>query len=114
MNLGLVTAPPEECRITAVPFAQRPLYAVLADSYPYARRKELFFGDLADDEWILNRPNRRRSSPRSPILSVTYRMGPEGSINYWTVSVVDPATEFSDAVIVTTPVAFVVANPPPF
>jgi DNA-binding transcriptional LysR family regulator len=54
LNLALVTAPPEERRITAVPFARRPLYAVLPDSHRYACRKELVFGDLADDEWILN------------------------------------------------------------
>jgi len=54
LNLALVTAPPEEIRITAVPFARRPLYAVLPDSHRYACRKELVLGDLADDEWILS------------------------------------------------------------
>ncbi len=54
LNLALVTAPPEEIRITAVPFARRPLYAVLRDSHRYACRKELVLGDLADDDWILN------------------------------------------------------------
>lgn len=54
LNLALVTAPPRENRITAVPFAQRPLYAVLPDSHRHACRKELVLGDLADDEWILN------------------------------------------------------------
>ena len=54
MNLALVTAPPEEGRITAVPFAQKPLCAVLPDSHRYAYRKELVLRDLADDEWILN------------------------------------------------------------
>jgi DNA-binding transcriptional LysR family regulator len=54
LNLALVTAPPEERRLTAVPFARRPLYAVLPDSHRYACRKELVLRDLADDEWILN------------------------------------------------------------
>lgn len=54
LNLALVTAPPEEDRITAVPFARRPLFAVLPDSHRYAGRKELALRDLADDEWILN------------------------------------------------------------
>jgi DNA-binding transcriptional LysR family regulator len=54
LNLALVTAPPEERQITAVPFARRPLYAVLLDSHRYACRKELVLADLADDEWILN------------------------------------------------------------
>jgi len=54
LNLALVTAPPEENRITAVPFARRSLYAVLPDSHRYACRNELALRDLADDEWILN------------------------------------------------------------
>jgi DNA-binding transcriptional LysR family regulator len=54
MNLALVTAPTEERQLTAVPFARRPLYAVLPDSHRYARRKDLVLRDLADDEWILN------------------------------------------------------------
>ena len=54
LNLALATAPPEESRITAVPFARRPLYAVLPDSHRYSCRKGLVLRDLADDEWILN------------------------------------------------------------
>jgi DNA-binding transcriptional LysR family regulator len=54
LNLALVTAPPEEIRITAVPFARRPLYAVLPNSHRFACRKGLVLGDLADDDWILN------------------------------------------------------------
>lgn len=54
LNLALVTAPPQEDRITAVSFARRPLYAVLPDSHRNARRKDLVLGDLADDEWILS------------------------------------------------------------
>ena len=54
LDLALVTAPPEEIRITAVPFARRPLYAVLPDSHRYACREGLVLGDLADENWILN------------------------------------------------------------
>ncbi len=54
MNLALVTAPPEEDRITAVPFARRSLYAVLPHSHRYACRKELFLRDLAEDDWIIS------------------------------------------------------------
>jgi len=45
MNLALVTAPPKERRIIAVPFARRPLYAVLPDSHRFACRKELLQRD---------------------------------------------------------------------
>jgi DNA-binding transcriptional LysR family regulator len=39
VNLALVTAPPQDAQITeitAVPFAQAPLYAVLAENHPAA------------------------------------------------------------------------------
>jgi DNA-binding transcriptional LysR family regulator len=52
-NLALVTAPPQNIRITAVPFARRPLYAVLPNSHRHACRKELLLRDLVGDDWIL-------------------------------------------------------------
>lgn len=54
VNLALVTAPPEESRITAVPFARRPLYAILPHFHRYACRKELVLRDLVEDDWIVN------------------------------------------------------------
>jgi DNA-binding transcriptional LysR family regulator len=52
-NLALVTAPPHDARITAVPFAPAPLYAVLPETHPAAPKERLLLQDLAKDEWIL-------------------------------------------------------------
>jgi DNA-binding transcriptional LysR family regulator len=53
VNLALVTAPPQETQITAVPFASAPLYAALPESHTAARKENLFLRDLAEDHWIL-------------------------------------------------------------
>jgi DNA-binding transcriptional LysR family regulator len=53
VNLALVTAPPQDAQITAVPFAPAPLYAVLAENHPAAHKERLVLQDLAKDEWIL-------------------------------------------------------------
>lgn len=53
LNLALVTAPPEDARITAVPFARTPLYAALPENHAAAHKEHLALRDLADDEWIL-------------------------------------------------------------
>ena len=53
VNLVLVTAPPEDAQITAVPFAPAPLYAVLPENHPAAHKERLVLQDLAMDEWIL-------------------------------------------------------------
>jgi DNA-binding transcriptional LysR family regulator len=53
VNLALVTAPPQDAQITAVPFAPAPLYAVLPENHPAAQKERLVLGDLAKDEWIL-------------------------------------------------------------
>jgi DNA-binding transcriptional LysR family regulator len=53
LNLALVTAPPEDSQITAVPFAQMPLYAVLPQTHPAAQKEHIGLRDLANDEWIL-------------------------------------------------------------
>src|ERR1700680_4072594 len=53
MNLALVTAPPQDAQITAVPFAPAPLYAVLPENHPAAHKERLVLQDLAKDEWIL-------------------------------------------------------------
>jgi DNA-binding transcriptional LysR family regulator len=49
----LVTAPPLDAQITAVPFAPAPLYAVLPENHPAAHKERLVLQDLAKDEWIL-------------------------------------------------------------
>jgi len=53
LNLALMTAPPQDGQITAVPFARAPLYAVLLETHPAARKECLSLQDLAKDEWIL-------------------------------------------------------------
>lgn len=53
LNLALVTAPPEHPQITAVPFAQMPLYAVLPHTHAAAQKESIELRDLSDDEWIL-------------------------------------------------------------
>ena len=53
LNLALVTAPPEDAQITAVPFAPAQLYAVLPEAHPAVHKKILLLHDLAKDEWIL-------------------------------------------------------------
>ena len=53
VNLALVTAPPQDAQITAVPFAPAPLYAALPDNHPAAHKERLVLQDLAKDEWIL-------------------------------------------------------------
>src|SRR5208337_1893228 len=53
VNLALVTAPPQDAQITAVPFAPAPLYAALPETHPAAHKERLVLQDLAKDEWIL-------------------------------------------------------------
>lgn len=54
LNMALVTAPPEDTRITVVPFARAPLYAALPESHPCVRRERLVLRDLEKDDWILS------------------------------------------------------------
>jgi DNA-binding transcriptional LysR family regulator len=53
LSLALVTAPPQDVQITAVPFARAPLYAVLHETHPAAHKERLVLQDLANDHWIL-------------------------------------------------------------
>jgi DNA-binding transcriptional LysR family regulator len=53
LNLALVTAPPDDPQITAVPFAQTPLYVALPENHAAAQKEKVALRDLADDEWIL-------------------------------------------------------------
>ena len=53
LNMALVTAPPEDSRITTVPFARTPLYAVLPQTHAAAQKERVVLQDLAKDEWIL-------------------------------------------------------------
>jgi DNA-binding transcriptional LysR family regulator len=53
LNLALVTAPPENSQITAVAFAQSPLYAALPQTHAAAQKEHIVLQDLARDDWIL-------------------------------------------------------------
>src|SRR5271157_849034 len=53
LNLALVTAPPENSRITAAAFAQTHLYGVLPQTHAAAHKEDITLQDLAKDEWIL-------------------------------------------------------------
>ena len=53
LDLALVTAPLENSQITAVAFAQTPLYAVLPQTHAAAQKEHIALQDLANDEWIL-------------------------------------------------------------
>src|ERR1700678_257265 len=53
VNLALVTAPPQDPQITAVPFAPAPLYAALPETHPAAHKECLVLQDLAKEKWIL-------------------------------------------------------------
>jgi DNA-binding transcriptional LysR family regulator len=53
LNLALVTAPPKDDQITAVPFALAPLYAAVPETHRAAQKEQIALQDLAKDEWIL-------------------------------------------------------------
>ncbi len=53
LDLALVAAPLENSRITAVAFAQTPLYAALPQTHAAAQKEHVVLQDLANDEWIL-------------------------------------------------------------
>ena len=53
LDFALVTAPTLNADITAVAFAQAPLYAALPENHPAVNSESLKLQDLADDEWIL-------------------------------------------------------------
>jgi DNA-binding transcriptional LysR family regulator len=53
LNFALVTAPPEDAQVTAVPFALSPLYVALPETHAAAQKEHIALKDLAKDEWIL-------------------------------------------------------------
>lgn len=53
LSLALVTAPPEDAQITAVPFARAPLYAALPEDHPALKKDRLLLRDLRGNDWIL-------------------------------------------------------------
>ncbi|HEY6372299.1 MAG TPA: LysR substrate-binding domain-containing protein [Candidatus Sulfotelmatobacter sp.] len=53
LDLALVTAPPDNSRITAAAFAQTRFYAALPQKHAAAQKEDIALQDLATDEWIL-------------------------------------------------------------
>ncbi|MBZ5666490.1 MAG: LysR family transcriptional regulator [Acidobacteriia bacterium] len=74
LDLAFVTAPLENSQITAVAFAQTPLYAVLPQTHAAAQKEQIALQDLANDEWILL---ARRVHPvvRGAIMDAARREG---------------------------------------
>jgi DNA-binding transcriptional LysR family regulator len=74
MNLALVTAPPENSRITAAEFVQTSLYAVLPRTHAAAQKEDIALQDLATDEWILF-ARRAHPSIHDAIMEAAQREG---------------------------------------
>jgi DNA-binding transcriptional LysR family regulator len=74
LNFALVTAPLLNADITAVPFAQAPLYAVLPDSHSAVKNEIFGLQDLANDEWILF-PKRLHPMVHDAIMTAARRDG---------------------------------------
>jgi len=53
LHLALVTAPPTDAKLTAVPFAETRLCAVFSDGHAAAQKERITLDDFANDEWIL-------------------------------------------------------------
>ena len=74
LNLALVTAPSLNTDITAVAFAQTPLYAALPENHPAAESGNLELQDLAEDEWILY-PKRLHPIIHETVMQAARRDG---------------------------------------
>jgi DNA-binding transcriptional LysR family regulator len=74
LDLALVTAPPDDSRITAAAFAQTRFYTVLPQNHVAAQKEEIALKDLAGDEWILF---ARRAHPvvHDAIMNAAQREG---------------------------------------
>jgi DNA-binding transcriptional LysR family regulator len=53
LHIALVTAPPTDSKLTAVPFAETRLCAVFSDEHAAAPKEQVTLADFANDEWIL-------------------------------------------------------------
>jgi DNA-binding transcriptional LysR family regulator len=54
LNMALVTAPPEDTRLTAISFARAPLCAAIPESHRCVHNERLALRDLEKDDWILS------------------------------------------------------------
>jgi DNA-binding transcriptional LysR family regulator len=74
LNIALVTRPPHDAQITAVPFDRAPLYAVLPVSHAAAHKDMASLHDLAHDDWILFGP-RAHPLVHDEIVNAAKRLG---------------------------------------
>jgi len=74
LDLAVVTRPPHDAQITAVPFDRAPLYAVFPLTHAAAHKDRVSLQDLANDEWILFGP-RVHPLLHDEILNTAKRLG---------------------------------------
>jgi len=74
LHLALVTAPPTDAKITAVPFAETRLCAVFSDGHAAAQKEQVTLEDFASDEWILL-PRNVNTAIHDTILEAVARTG---------------------------------------
>jgi DNA-binding transcriptional LysR family regulator len=74
LHIALVTAPPTDANLTAVPFAETRLCAVFFEGHAAASKEHVTLEDFANDEWILL-PRNVNATIHDPILETAARTG---------------------------------------
>jgi LysR family transcriptional regulator, benzoate and cis,cis-muconate-responsive activator of ben and cat genes len=74
LHLALVTAPPADAKLTAVPFAETRLCAVFSDGHAAAQKEQVTLEDFANDEWILL-PQNVNTAIHDTILETAAKTG---------------------------------------
>jgi DNA-binding transcriptional LysR family regulator len=74
LHMALVTAPPTDAKLTAVPFAETRLCAVFSDGHAAASKEHVALEDFANDEWILL-PRNVNATIHDTILETAARTG---------------------------------------
>jgi DNA-binding transcriptional LysR family regulator len=74
LHIALVTAPPTDAKLTAVPYAETRLCAVFSDAHTAAQKEQVTLQDFANDEWILL-PRNVNATIYDTILETAARTG---------------------------------------
>lgn len=74
IHMALVTAPPTDAKLTAVPFAETRLCAAFSNGHAAAQKERVTLEDFADDEWILL-PRNVNTAIHDTILESAARIG---------------------------------------
>jgi DNA-binding transcriptional LysR family regulator len=74
LHIALVTAPPTDAKLTAVPFTETRLCAVFSDGHAAAPKEQVTLDDFANDEWILL-PRNVNTAIHDAILETAARTG---------------------------------------